>query len=217
MGTRAGTLKVAAQKAGVTLEKYLALTNSGLKRCTKCKLWKHRRQFHKDKSRYDGLKAKCQPCAGYREKLSVPDGFAWCVGCQMFRSADTVRNSRCPQHQRQYARTLYRQNPEFRYKRRQKTSSRRRNVDAVPAIGEEFLMLEFDGRCAYCGGTADTFDHVIPITHGGRTTPDNIVPACRSCNASKGTKDVHEWMTSKGFSPSITFIERVTLGDVWVY
>ncbi|MBA3313521.1 MAG: HNH endonuclease [Planctomycetaceae bacterium] len=51
-------------------------------------------------------------------------------------------------------------------------------------------------RCAYCdrdlkGG--GTLDHVIPLSRGGRTTPDNTVLACGSCNSRKGDRTPAEW------------------------
>lgn len=50
--------------------------------------------------------------------------------------------------------------------------------------------LELYGyRCAYCGcERATEIDHMIPLARGGTAFPSNIVPACRSCNASKGVK-----------------------------
>lgn len=201
MQTREGAIKIAAKKAGVSVEKYIALTSNGIKRCTKCKLWKRQTDFATDRSRHDGLKAKCQICS-----QGVPKSTFWC--CIW---------GRCLQHQNAYNRSLYKSSPNFRYSRRQKTAIRRRNVDAVPPIGEEILLEDFGGLCAYCERPATTYDHVIPVSKGGRTTPDNIVPACRPCNASKGTKDVFEWMELKGISPSHQFIERIALADVWVY
>ena len=29
-------------------------------------------------------------------------------------------------------------------------------------------------------------DHIVPVARGGRSTPGNIVPCCRACNAGKG-------------------------------
>ena len=48
--------------------------------------------------------------------------------------------------------------------------------------------------CVYCGKPADTFDHVIPKRRGGTDDPSNLVPACRSCNASKGSRTLSEWI-----------------------
>ena len=60
-------------------------------------------------------------------------------------------------------------------------------------------LAEYGGECVYCGGTADTRDHVIPLSRGGTNSIDNIVPACRSCNARKGNRDDwREWGIDAG-------------------
>lgn len=42
-------------------------------------------------------------------------------------------------------------------------------------------------KCAYCGvGEADTIDHVIPCTLGGRSVINNLVASCQTCNVRKG-------------------------------
>lgn len=45
-------------------------------------------------------------------------------------------------------------------------------------------------RCAYCGKktVALTQDHIVPLSKGGAHNMENIVPACRSCNAKKGNR-----------------------------
>ena len=49
------------------------------------------------------------------------------------------------------------------------------------------IQQAYKHRCAYCGTKPKklTQDHVIPLSKGGGTTPDNIVPACLSCNSRK--------------------------------
>jgi 5-methylcytosine-specific restriction endonuclease McrA len=47
--------------------------------------------------------------------------------------------------------------------------------------------------CVYCSNLATTVDHVIPLSRGGTNFEGNLVPACRSCNSSKGTKFLIEW------------------------
>ena len=49
-----------------------------------------------------------------------------------------------------------------------------------------------NGRCAYCGGTAATIDHVVPRSRGGRHAWENVVAACHRCNNVKGDRQVHE-------------------------
>lgn len=48
--------------------------------------------------------------------------------------------------------------------------------------------------CQYCGGGGGTLtlDHVIPRSRGGATDWENVVIACRSCNAKKGDRPLHE-------------------------
>ena len=55
------------------------------------------------------------------------------------------------------------------------------------------------GGCAYCGTDALTLqrDCVLPLSRGGRYTIENIVPACRSCNASKSNDEVTGWLRRK--------------------
>jgi 5-methylcytosine-specific restriction endonuclease McrA len=60
------------------------------------------------------------------------------------------------------------------------------------------LVSEWGG-CAYCGATERPLqrDCVLAISRGGRYTLDNIVPACRSCNASKCNDEVGGWLRRK--------------------
>ena len=39
--------------------------------------------------------------------------------------------------------------------------------------------------CQYCGDRAESIDHVIPRSRGGRHVWENVVAACRRCNARK--------------------------------
>jgi 5-methylcytosine-specific restriction endonuclease McrA len=50
-------------------------------------------------------------------------------------------------------------------------------------------VKEFASACAYCGRHASRLEqeHVVPLMSGGTNYIDNVVPACRSCNARKGT------------------------------
>ncbi|MCF7551371.1 HNH endonuclease [Pseudonocardia sp. WMMC193] len=60
-------------------------------------------------------------------------------------------------------------------------------------------LREAWGGCAYCGALDDApqRDCVLPISRGGRYTVENVVPACRSCNASKCNAEVTGWMRRK--------------------
>jgi 5-methylcytosine-specific restriction endonuclease McrA len=45
-----------------------------------------------------------------------------------------------------------------------------------------------DRMCAYCGGTAETVDHIVPRSRGGTLTWDNAVAACLRCNHRKADR-----------------------------
>jgi 5-methylcytosine-specific restriction endonuclease McrA len=53
------------------------------------------------------------------------------------------------------------------------------------------------GTCYYCDekvGFKDlTMDHIIPLTRGGRSTKDNLVPCCKKCNNEKKNALPIEW------------------------
>ncbi|OHT77577.1 HNH endonuclease [Mycobacteroides chelonae] len=50
------------------------------------------------------------------------------------------------------------------------------------------LMHRDRFRCAYCGGRADTIDHVIPRSKGGAHSWENCVACCSSCNHRKADR-----------------------------
>ncbi|GAA3643598.1 hypothetical protein GCM10022200_29410 [Microbacterium awajiense] len=83
-----------------------------------------------------------------------------------------------------------------------KARAARRRTRRVAASGSDLTdgqwhrILDAWARCAYCGaeGAALQKDCVLPISRGGRYTLDNVVPACRSCNASKCNDEVTSWM-----------------------
>lgn len=53
------------------------------------------------------------------------------------------------------------------------------------------VLRRDNNTCRYCGATAPdsplTIDHVTPVALGGTDTPDNLVAACRDCNAGKAS------------------------------
>lgn len=78
----------------------------------------------------------------------------------------------------------------------------RRRARRVAASGSDLTAAQWQRIldawecCAYCGddGAALQKDCVLPISRGGRYTLENVVPACRSCNASKSNDEVTSWM-----------------------
>ena len=56
-------------------------------------------------------------------------------------------------------------------------------------------------RCAYCAGHADTVDHVLPRSRGGRHEWTNVVAACGPCNHRKADHLLVELGWELGFTP----------------
>ena len=61
-----------------------------------------------------------------------------------------------------------------------------------PAFTRFNVFLRDRFTCQYCGEDYPsqelTFDHVVPRSRGGRTTWQNVVTACSSCNLLKGSR-----------------------------
>ena len=47
-------------------------------------------------------------------------------------------------------------------------------------------------RCQYCGGPAESIDHVTPRSRGGEHIWENVVACCRPCNMRKGDRTPSE-------------------------
>ena len=47
-------------------------------------------------------------------------------------------------------------------------------------------------RCQYCGGPAESLDHVTPRSRGGDHSWENVVACCRPCNVHKGNRTPDE-------------------------
>jgi len=64
----------------------------------------------------------------------------------------------------------------------------------------EVCKESFDNKCAYCGKESIlTRDHFVAVTKNGEYAKGNIVPACVSCNCSKGNKSFLDWYTCQSF------------------
>ena len=58
------------------------------------------------------------------------------------------------------------------------------------------LRLARVTSCIRCGGPLpvdSAGDHIIPTSRGGEHGAGNFLPLCRSCNSSKGSKDLLDW------------------------
>jgi hypothetical protein len=165
-------LKAAAKRIGVTLREYVAMLDSGLKWCGRCREWHRRERFGVDTSRGDGLSSTCR---GQATRFAKPTG----------PLIDFLKSSA---HRRQY-RDYYAGPGGGAI--RSRIYARKRDLEPIP---DWWRQCQLERGCAYCGEPATTLDHFIPVTRGGKSEPGNLVPACVSCNSKKKNSDPLLWL-----------------------
>jgi 5-methylcytosine-specific restriction endonuclease McrA len=223
--TREGARKWLAKRLGISLEEVLDYQANGFKYCYACKGWRPVGDFGKDSTRGDGLDSLCLECRASRYVRKQPGprkhertrqreaGFAWCRLCEAWKPLQEIHNGLCRPHANETARKKYAEDPAHRHERRQHAHSRKRQIQAIPFEGAENLLDWTEGACIYCGAPATTWDHLVPISRGGKTTPGNVAPACVSCNSSKKAQDLETWLRRKGRVASPLLIDILSLED----
>jgi 5-methylcytosine-specific restriction endonuclease McrA len=134
-------------------------------------------------------------------------GQRWCSDCRAWLPIAEVRQGRCREHRNEAARRWYAERgaPAVR----QRVRARRRDVAALPLVGIEYLTDQFTGP--YCPAEASSWDHVVPVSRGGRTEPGNVVPACLPCNSSKNDGEVFEWLARTSRTPKTELLDVLAL------
>ena len=101
---------------------------------------------------------------------------------------------------RERQRRLYNSEETYREKKIAQCHARRAVFGSYTAEDFEAIKEFFDYSCAYCGKQVGlTVDHVVPLASGGSNSIENIVPACLSCNCSKGAREMLSWCTKRSF------------------
>ena len=59
-------------------------------------------------------------------------------------------------------------------------------------LSRRAVFARDDHTCQYCGGPADSIDHVLPRSRGGGHDWENLVAACRRCNLAKRDRTPEE-------------------------
>lgn len=84
------------------------------------------------------------------------------------------------------------------------------NVHDMYRLNKEKIRIT--DTCWYCGCHVEanelTADHVFPRAKGGTNEMENIIFVCRSCNSSKGKRDLIEWMLDNKLMPSYNVSEH---------
>lgn len=72
----------------------------------------------------------------------------------------------------------------------------------TPPLTRRAVLRRDGGRCAYCSEPADTVDHVVPRSRGGRHEWTNVVASCKRDNLVKADQLLSEIGWSLAFKPA---------------
>ena len=91
--------------------------------------------------------------------------------------------------------------------------------DYIPHSLKHAIRDRDHSTCCYCNKYVPkkhrSYDHVIPHSHGGTDTPDNLVLTCISCNSQKRDKTLPEYceylvLAGKlSYASSVNVLKRV--------
>lgn len=66
------------------------------------------------------------------------------------------------------------------------------------------VLIRDNYKCAYCTvRRAETVDHIMPSSRGGKSTWLNTIAACRPCNGDKSDRTPEEWGIPLLFEPTV--------------
>lgn len=152
------------------------LIKDGFKICNVCnKTFPHTEQyFNNNKKSKDGLDCICRDCTQNRVSIWQKQN--------KDKSYKKVKK--------------YQQNnPEKCNIKDQRRRSRKKQLPATLTIEQwQLIKNHFNNRCVYCGKELPLEqEHFIPLSKGGEYTLNNIIPSCKSCNASKHDANFFEW------------------------
>ena len=174
-GVNACRKKNAARNAG------RAIDPSHKKRCSGCGEVKAAGDFTRNRTAGDGLSSQCKECNSTRTSK-------W----------KRANKDRAYAYHAEYRKA----NPDKYRAYKQRRRARKANAEGSFTADEwKFTLKVLDYRCIYCNIHKDDTpekwleaDHLTPLSRGGNNYIDNIAPACKSCNCSKGTKTFDEFI-----------------------
>lgn len=167
--------------------------------CLKCgaELPATTEHFYSHKSYRDGLTTSCKRCAGEYAKQYYASNKSKIlnVATQYYKENRKERL----QYQRMYMNGYVGSGRQSVIRQRRKAKNRLLPYTLTFEQWEE-IKSKFNNRCAYCGSEKKLEqDHFVAISRGGGYTPQNIVPACKSCNSRKCHKDFFTWYPLQSF------------------
>jgi len=179
--------------------------------CSKCEIDKLAIDFYNEPKKKDGLSYECRSCRIEKVRCWAADNPDKVreIGRRKNRqyAADGRRLiysrrwvARHPNHSKEYYRRTFERD---RVKKRLHEQRRRARLAGLPfkfdQKDEEDTMEMFGGVCAFCGAEGrQTMEHVVPVSRTDFPNPGtvrgNIMPLCKFCNDSKGTRLLEEYL-----------------------
>jgi hypothetical protein len=134
----------------------------------------------------------------YQHYNQIPNGgFRW--SCKRCRAANTGEYDR--------------RNPEKAQERAKRYKERKAAAGgSYTAADIRKIRTQLGDRCGYCGDplrNGGEVEHMLPVSRGGTSNPDNLTLACRTCNGDKGRKTV------EGFIAYLRKHGRPVRSDIW--
>jgi 5-methylcytosine-specific restriction endonuclease McrA len=93
-------------------------------------------------------------------------------------------------------------------------------IELTPKLAKQRFrksVYEFwDHKCGYCGDEATSLDHIVPRFKSGSSNRNNLIPACRRCNANKASENMEAWYRKQDFFNEVQLqkIKRWTEAEV---
>lgn len=176
------------------------------KTCRRCEAVKPVDQFHRNSGCADGHDSICKACSKLKTeawRAANPGGHARIQSKYRAANREKVNTGHAKwrkKHGLKYERARYsrRQNDPAQYAvyRSGQIAAKNRRRAAGPLTAPTVREI-LKCPCAYCGGVADTIDHILPTSRGGTNARKNLAPACMDCNRRKANRTPAEWRAAE--------------------
>lgn len=177
-----GTHYQRVQNTGTPYREFKGRAFGGKKYCARCDDIKSVDAFYSNKSREDGLSAWCKECKKQYNREYYQEN------TEKFKEYWRRNYARNGEKHRARGRKYYWDN-KIKAQTNQTNLIAGKNGAEGTITEEELFKLfnKYQFSCLQCGGPPGV-DHVVPLSHGGSNTIDNIQPLCTVCNSEKGTR-----------------------------
>lgn len=165
------------------------------KLCSTCRIEKGIDNFGTNPSSKDGLRNECKNCRNAKTRFKYEND-------SHFRKNESIRAAIIYLNNREYilnrSKQWSKENPEKKVEQSHRRQARlygQFEFD-LPKDFVKILNELQNNACAYCSRTDIklTIEHMLPISRGGKHCFANVILACVTCNFSKHSKTLEEWL-----------------------